>query len=79
MDTIKQLLSKRDPSIPKEVGLIKTYVQEKFKSDVVVLVQPTQIIISAANAALAGTLRLCSHDLAEICQTDKRIVIRIGS
>ncbi len=78
MDTMKQLLSKRDPSIPKEVGLIKTYVQEQFKSDVTVLVQPTQIIVSAANAALAGTLRLHTHQLAELCETKKRLIIRIS-
>jgi len=78
MDTIKDLLARRGGTEPDEVRLIKDYVRRQFQSEVSVMVQPRQIIISASNAALAGTLRLHSHHMAEACQTDKRLVIRIG-
>lgn len=78
MDTIKHLLHRRDHSEPKEVRLIKAYVQEHFKSSVAVTVQSQAIVIGASNAALAGTLRLHSHQLAELCETKKRLIIRIS-
>lgn len=78
MDSIKELLSRRDDSEPAEIRLLKAYVRQHFQSEVGVLVQPRQIIIRAPHAALAGTLRLHSRQLAEACGTDKRLVIRIG-
>jgi hypothetical protein len=78
MDTIKDLLARQERSEPAEIRIIKDYVREHFKSEVGVIMQQRQIIIAVPNAALAGTLRLHSHTLAEVCQTDKRLVIRIG-
>lgn len=61
------------------MSMIKQYVQDKFKSSVSVTVQDKQIIISAPSAALAGTLRLHSVELAKACQTDKKLVFRINN
>lgn len=78
MDKIRDLLGKQDRSEPVEVRLIKEFVRSHFKADVKVTVHPQNITIFAANAALAGTLRLHSYQIAEACQTDKRLVFRIG-
>lgn len=77
-DSLGDILARRDLDEPAEVRLIKDYVRQHFKSEVGVTLGPRQIIISAPNAALAGTLRLHSRRMVEVCQTDKRLVIRIG-
>lgn len=78
MDTIQDLLTRQGRAEPAEIKIIKNYVLENFASSVQVAVQQRQIIIAVESAALAGTLRMHSHALAEACQTDKRLVIRIN-
>lgn len=63
---------------PQEMVIIKEFVRETFRSNVGVAIQEKTIVISAPSAALAGALRPHSHTLAELCQTDKRLIIRIG-
>ena len=79
MSSIADILATRKHDEPAEVQIIKEFVRESFKSTANVTVQPTQIIIAVRSAALAGTLRMHSHTLAELCGTDKRLIIRIGS
>lgn len=78
MDTIKELLTRRNSSEPEEIRIIKTYLQEQYRSKVNVTIQTRQIIIGVESAALAGSLRMQLHKLQEMCQTEKRLVIRIG-
>jgi len=78
MSSIGDILAQKDFEEPEEIGIIKKFVRDKFKSDVSVTVQPKQIIIAAKSAALAGTLRLHSYELAKVCQTDKRFIFKIG-
>lgn len=62
---------------PPEVQIIKSFMEENYRQQVGVLVQPGQIIIQVRGAALAGTLRMRLHELQELCQTDKRLIIRM--
>lgn len=78
MRSLGDVLSAKNFSEPKEIGVIKKYVKDIFKSDAQVTIHPKQIVISVNSAALAGTLRLHLHELAKLCQTDKRLTIRIG-
>lgn len=78
MSSIRDILAKKQYDEPPEIKIIKDYVRDKFKSKVSIAVTANQIIIACPNAALAGTLRLHSYQLAEVCKTDKRLIIRIG-
>ena len=64
---------------PAEIKTIKEFVRKKYNAQVSIKIQDKTIIISAPNAALAGTLRMDIHKLREELKTDKRLVIRIGS
>jgi len=77
-DQIKDLLPKRRYEEPPEVQTIKTFVMDKYQQPVGVTVQPNQILINVKSAALAGALRTHMHELQKLCQTDKRLVLRIG-
>lgn len=76
-DSIADLLAKKNFGEPTEVQVIKHFLKENFRSDCQVSIKPNQIIINVAGAALAGTLRLRLHELQALCQTEKRLVIRI--
>lgn len=78
MDNLGDILGKRQLREPAEIKIIKDYVRDNFDCAVTVEVKPTQLLIITNSAALAGTLRLKLHELAELCQTDKRLVIRIS-
>lgn len=79
MSSIGDILANKDMDQPKEIEIIKKYVRDTFKSDVSVTIQQKQIIINASSAALAGTLQLHRHELTQVCQTDKKLVIKINA
>lgn len=62
---------------PPEVEIIKEFIREQFKADCAVMIQERQIAISVRSAALAGALRMHLHTLSAMCQTKKRLIIRI--
>lgn len=79
MSSIREVLAGKKYDEPPEIQAIKDYVLRQFQSSVSVIAQDKQIIIGAANAALAATLRMHIHDMQQTVKTDKRLVIRIGS
>ena len=79
MDSLNNILKRKDFDEPPESIAIKTYVRERFHTSVGVSVKPNVIIITAKSAALAGTLRLHSQELITTIQTDRRLVFRIGT
>ncbi len=78
MDGIKNILAQKEFIEPPEIGIIKSFVGDKFNQLPTVTIQEKQIIIGVSSAALAGTLRMHLHELQALCQTKKRLVIRIG-
>jgi hypothetical protein len=78
MSSIGDILAKRGLNQPDEIKIIKDYVKNNFQAKVAVTVGPKQIAIACSSAALAGTLRMHSHELSKLCKTDKRLVFRIG-
>ena len=78
MDSIKDILATRKYDEPEEVTIIKEFVRESFGHEVQVAVSAKNITITTPSAGLAGTLRMHIQMLNEICQTDKKLIIRIG-
>ena len=76
-DSIADLLKNRNFDEPPEVLVIKTFLHENYKADCTVSVNTRQIIIGVKGASLAGALRMRLHELQALCQTQKRLVIRI--
>ena len=78
MDSLNNILSRKDFDEPPEVSSIKKYVQDEFQTSVSVTARERDIIVGVSSAALASSLRLRSPDLKRRCQiTDKRIIFRI--
>lgn len=78
MDNLADILARKNFDEPQEVGIIKRYVEEHFDVAVGVKVQEKVIIITARSAPLVSRLRMHTVQLQRACQTDKRLVFRIG-
>lgn len=77
-NALGDLLNKSQFEEPPEIRIIKQFVEEKFNSTPTVIIKENQIIIGVNGAALAGSLRMQLHKLQELCQTKKRLIIRIS-
>lgn len=77
MDSLDNILKRKDFDEPPEMEIIKQYVQDEFKTAVGVLVRERDIVIQVPSAALANTLRLRTPDIRRRCHTDKRLTFRI--
>lgn len=78
MDSLYDILGRKDFDEPPEAVAIKKYVQEQFDETVAVTVREREIIIAAPNAALASTLRIRVLALQRLIGEQKRLVFRIG-
>ncbi len=78
MDSLQDILGKRNFDEPPEIEAIKTFIRKTFSSDVSVSVQAHSITITTASAGLAGSLRPLLHKLKKELDTDKKLFIRIG-
>lgn len=76
-DSIADLLLQKNFEEPEEVLIIKAFLRDNYKSECTVTMAQNQIIIGVKGASLAGTLRMRLHELQSLCQTKKRLVIRI--
>jgi hypothetical protein len=78
MDSLFNILSKKDFDEPPEMTSIKKYVQDEFQIEVGVQVRDKDIIIKVPSAAMANTLRLRGPEIKRRCQLDKRLTFQIG-
>ena len=78
MDSLLDILSNKDFSMPEEVAAIKTYVANKYNQDVSVSISKDAITISSRSAGLISTLRLNSPALAKAANTTKKIRYRVS-
>jgi hypothetical protein len=78
MDSLFDILGKKDFDEPPEMTSIKQYVRDKFDQNVGVQIRERDIVIIVPSAALANTLRLCGPDIKRRCQLNKRLTFRIA-
>ena len=76
-NSIGDLLGKRKFNEPPEMKIIKDFVRAKFDVTPGVTVGDREISITVPGSALAGALRAHLWELAQLCKTTKRLVIRI--
>ncbi len=63
---------------PPEIERIKSFVTDKYHSEIQVVMHPQQITLVTSSSALAGTMRLELTAIQKAAQTSKRLVIRIS-
>ena len=78
MDSLFNILSRKDYDLPSEAVAIKAYVRQEFESEVEVIVRTKEIIISGRSSSLIGSLRLRGPAIKRLLDSDKRLVFRVG-
>lgn len=78
MDSLFDILSRKDYDLPPEVAAIKQYVRDEFQAEVEVLIREKDIVIAGPSAALMGSLRLHGPRIQKAANTTKRLVFRVG-
>ena len=78
-DSIGDLLQKKQFDEPDELLIIREFLRENYQVTCQLTVQTRQIVIAVKGASLAGAVRMRLHELQALCQTDKRLVLRIVS
>lgn len=74
-DSMKDLLSKREPTEPKEFQIIRNFVTDNFNEPISLSSRNNQIIISVNNSAFAGVLQLRLHEIEKLL--NKKNVLRV--
>jgi hypothetical protein len=78
MDSLQNILSKFDKPEQPELLAVKRYVDEHYQIAVSAAISGNSIVITVPSAALANTLRLQTTKIQAACETEKRLIFRIG-
>ena len=78
MDSLFDILKRKDYDIPPEAAAIKNYVRDEFQSEVEVLVREKEIVIAGRSSALVGSLRMRGPEIKKAASTSKRLIFRVG-
>jgi hypothetical protein len=76
--SLSDILREQHFEEPPEVVIIKQFLADKYQTTCKVSLASNEIVIIVTSAALAGTLRMHLTELKRLCNTDKRLLIRIS-
>jgi len=78
MDSLQDILGKRDFTPPDEVAAVKEFISRRYNSPSLVRVERSVLIVKVPSSALAATLQLEQRRMIEACRITKKLIIRYG-
>jgi hypothetical protein len=78
MDSLQEILGKKDFKAPDEITAVKQYILRRYKSPCRVKIQRETLIISVPGSALAATIYLERQQLIKACGIKAKLVVRTG-
>ena len=78
MDSLQDILGKKNFTPPDEIAVVKEYIERRYKSPSRVRVERDAVIVRVPSSALAATLQLEQNTLISSCQLTKKLIIRNG-
>ena len=78
MDSLQDILGKKDFTPPDEIAAVKEYIERRYKSPSRVRVERDALIVRVPSSALAATLQLEQQMLIDSCRISKKLIIRNG-
>jgi hypothetical protein len=78
VDSLQDILSKRDFTPPDEVAAVKDFITRRYNSNSTVRVERNALIVRVPSSALAATLQLEQRRLIEVCNIQRKLIIRTG-
>ena len=78
MDSLQDILGKRDFRPPDEVAAVKEFISRRYNSPSLVRVERSVLIVKVPSSALAATLQLEQRRMIEACRITNKFIIRYG-
>ena len=78
MDSIKDILTKKDLSEPTELVALREYCQKLLNFTPKISLKNNSIWLTVPNGILATELRMRSPEINRRCQLTQKLIIRIG-
>jgi hypothetical protein len=78
VDSLQDILGKRDFTPPNEVAAIKDFILRRYNSKSTVRVERDVLVVRVPSSALAATLHLEQRSMIETCGINRRLIIRYG-
>ncbi|MBA3757953.1 hypothetical protein H0X09_03800 [Candidatus Saccharibacteria bacterium] len=78
MDSLQEILGKKDFTPPDEISAVQTYISKRYESSSQVKLQRDVLIVSVPSSSLAATIQLERQLLIKMCGLNKKLVIRSG-
>ena len=78
MDSLQDILGKRDFTPPDEVAAVKEFILRRYNSKSTVRVERDVLVVRVPSSALAATLQLEQRTMIDRCRITRRLVIRYG-
>ena len=79
MDSLQEILGKKDFTPPDEITAVKEYIKRRFDRPSQVRIERDVLIIRVPSSALAATLQLEQRTMIDKCQIKHKLIIRYGS
>lgn len=76
MESLQDILAKKDFTPPDELAAVKEYVRRHYNSPCQVKLERNALILSVRSSGLAATLFLERQQLIKACNLTHRLVIR---
>lgn len=78
MDSLQEILGKKDFTPPDEIVAVKEFITRRYGSPSTVRMERDVIIVRVPSSALAATLQLEQRTLIYKCKITKKLIIRYG-
>lgn len=78
MDSLQNILSRKNFTPPDEVMAVKEYIERRYKSPSRVRVERDALIVRVPSSALAATLQLEQRSVIDSCRITRKLIIRVG-
>lgn len=78
MDSLQDILGKREFTPPSEVTAVKEFIERRYHSPSRVRVERNALIVRVPSSALAATLQLEQRRMIEACRITRKLIIRTG-
>ncbi|MCK9641711.1 MAG: hypothetical protein M0R39_17550 [Prolixibacteraceae bacterium] len=78
MDSLKDILAKKDLDEPTEATALREYCQELFDFTPKISIKNDDIWLLVPNGILATELRMRQVEIKRRCQLTKKLIVRIG-
>lgn len=78
MDSLKDILSKKEVDQPTEVTALKRFCLEEYNFEANIKITPQYIIVFVPNGILATELRMRQKEIIRRCQLTKKLMFKIG-